>query len=51
MKQATLRWVRSTVIGLHLCPWASGALSGGRLRLVTHPERDGMERTGEITIL
>lgn len=35
--QATLRWVRSTVIGLNLCPWAGGALVGGRMRVIAHP--------------
>ncbi|CBN74358.1 conserved unknown protein [Ectocarpus siliculosus] len=35
--QATLRWIRSTVIGLNLCPWAAGALVGGQLRVLVHP--------------
>ncbi|CAM9101832.1 unnamed protein product [Choristocarpus tenellus] len=33
----TLRWVRTTVVGLNLCPWAAGALTGGRLRVVVTP--------------
>lgn len=28
---ATLRWVRSTVIGLNLCPWAGAMVSGSSL--------------------
>ncbi|CAM9576433.1 unnamed protein product [Ectocarpus sp. 12 AP-2014] len=35
--QATLRWIRSTVVGLNLCPWAAGALVGGQLRVLVHP--------------
>ncbi|CAM9428709.1 unnamed protein product [Ectocarpus sp. 13 AM-2016] len=35
--QATLRWIRSTVVGLNLCPWAAGALVGGHLRVLVHP--------------
>eukprot|EP00903_Cladosiphon_okamuranus_P017308 g15947.t1 len=34
---ATLRWVRSTVVGLNLCPWAGGALVGGRMQVIVHP--------------
>ncbi|CAM9393112.1 unnamed protein product [Scytosiphon promiscuus] len=35
--RATLRWVRSTVVGLNLCPWAGGALIGGRMKVLVHP--------------
>lgn len=38
--QATVRWVRSNVVGLNLCPWAGGALTGGRMRVVVFPEKD-----------
>ncbi|CAM9429214.1 unnamed protein product [Discosporangium mesarthrocarpum] len=34
---ATLRWIRKSVVGLNLCPWAGGALTGGRLRVVVTP--------------
>lgn len=35
--QATLRWVRSTVVGLNLCPWAGGAVVGGRMQVIAYP--------------
>eukprot|EP00752_Nemacystus_decipiens_P015563 g13886.t1 len=37
--RAVLRWVRSTVVGLNLCPWAGGALVGGRMQVIVHPPR------------
>lgn len=39
--RATLRWVRAHVVGLNLCPWASGALLGGHMRVVVYPELGG----------
>ena len=45
---ATLRWLRSTVIGLNLCPWAGGALAGGNLRVVTYPAEGGGRVDGEV---
>lgn len=44
--QATLRWVRSTVVGLNLCPWAGSALVGGRMQVVVHPPRPPLPPAG-----
>ncbi len=44
--QATLQWVRSTVIGLNLCPWAAGALVGGHMRVLVHPPAPGSGSAG-----
>ncbi|CAM9161395.1 unnamed protein product [Ectocarpus fasciculatus] len=43
--QATLRWIRSTVVGLNLCPWAAGALVGGHMRVVVHPAQPRPQAT------